>query len=296
MRKRSYMRARGRGQQGYALLVVMFLLTLLVLMTITVAPNVVTSAQREKEAEMVWRGKQYARGIKRYYMKLHRFPTELDDLTKPKIGIRFMRQAYKDPMNDVDGSWRLIYVGPNGQLIGSLKNRNIGGPGIPAASLASSSNSSSFGNSSFGGSSFGRGNSPNSTMGSSGFGNNTTSTSSLPNANGENTEGTDAASGQEPAGPVDTPVIIGGNIIGVGSKVNKKSFLWYDKAKNYREFEFIWDPAKDMMNALGIPTQSTPGVGSPGFSQTPSPTTPNQQLSNPQDSGPPLQAPPPNQN
>jgi len=315
------MRTRGRGQQGYALLVVMFLLTLMVLMTITVAPNVLTDARREKETEMVWRGKQYVRGIKRYYMKLHRFPVEMDDLTKPKTGIRFMRQAYKDPMNDVDGSWRLIYVGPNGQLIGSLKNRNIVGPGVPVSALASSSTPSSFGSSSFGGSSSSFGNSSfggssssfgNSSFGGSSFGNNKANPPAqpAPNANGENPQGTDTASGQEPTGPVETPVIIGGNIIGVGSKVNKKSFRWYDKAKNYREFEFIWDPSKDTAAGVGAPGQLGPGLGTPiggqngispvssgfGQNQNPSPTSPNQQLNNPQDSGPPLQAPPQNQN
>lgn len=343
MRKPSSTLARGRGQQGYALLIVMFLLTLLVLMTITVAPNVLTDARREKETEMVWRGKQYVRGIKRYYMKTHRFPVELNDLTKPKTGIRFMRQAYKDPMNDVDGSWRLIYVGPNGQLIGSLKNRNTGGPGVPVSSMAAASSSSSFGNSSFGGSSssfgnlsfggssssfgnssssfgnssfsgssFGSGNSFNSTMGSSGFGNNAANPTAQPNVTGDSQAGTDAASGQEPTGPVETPVIIGGSIIGVGSKVNKKSFKWYDKAKNYREFEFIWDPSKDTAAGVGAPGQLGPGLGTPiggpdglspvssGFgqnqNQNTSPTSPNQQPSNPPDGGPPLQAPPPNQN
>jgi len=358
MKKRSIMRTRGRGQQGYALLLVMFLLTLLVLMTITVAPSVLTDARREKETEMVWRGKQYVRGIKHYYMKTHRFPTQLEDLTKPKTGMRFMRQAYKDPMNDVDGSWRLIYVGPNGQLIGSLKIRSTGGPGVPASSLASSSSSfgsssfggssssfgnssfggssssfgnssfggssssfgnssfggssSSFGNSSFGRSSFGSGNSSNSMMGSSGFGNNATNPTGQPSANGENPEGTDATSGQVPAGPVETPVIIGGNIIGVGSKVNKKSFRWYDKAKNYREFEFVWDPSKDTAGGVGAPGQLGPGLGTPiggqnglspvssGFgqnqNQNTSPTSPNQQPSNPPEGGPPLQAPPQNQN
>ncbi|MFI5096357.1 MAG: hypothetical protein ACHQT6_00145 [Candidatus Acidiferrales bacterium] len=343
MRKPSSKLARGRGQQGYALLIVMFLLTLLVLMTITVAPNVLTDARREKETEMVWRGKQYVRGIKRYYMKTHRFPVELNDLAKPKTGIRFMRQAYKDPMNDVDGSWRLIYVGPNGQLIGSLKNRNTTGPGVPVSSMAAASSSSSFGNSSFGGSSssfgnssfggssssfgnssssfgnspFGRssfssGNSSNSMMGSSGFGNNATNFSGQPNASGDNQGGTDAALGQETAGPVETPVIMGGNIIGVGSKINKKSFMWYDKAKNYREFEFIWDPSKDTAAGVGAPGQLGPGLGTPiggpnglspvssGFgqnqNQNTSPTSPNQQPSNPPEGGPPLQAPPPNQN
>ncbi len=58
-----------------------------------------------------------------------------------------------------------------------------------------------------------------------------------------------------------TTDIVGGNIIGVGSKVNQKSIIWYDKAKNYRQFEFIWDPSKEPVNGganagvVGIPGQ-----------------------------------------
>lgn len=77
--------------------------------------------------------------------------------------------------------------------------------------------------------------------------------------------------------------IIGGNIIGVGSKVNQKSIIWYEKAKNYRQFEFIWDPSKEPVNGgtnagvVGIPPQvpqngsnsifSSPG-GNSGFGQS----------------------------
>src|SRR5713101_4823413 len=136
--------ARKRRDSGYALLMVIFLVTLLLISTMAVAPNILTEGRREKEKEMIWRGKQYTRGVKLYYRKLGRFPTSLDDLTKPKIGsIRFMRQAYKDPMNKEDGSWRLIYVGAAGQLIGSLKpgQQNLripqaGSPGAPANPVA----------------------------------------------------------------------------------------------------------------------------------------------------------------
>ena len=85
-----------------------------------------------------------------------RFPTSLDDLTKPKMGsLRYLRQAYKDPMNKEDGSWRLIYVGPAGQLIGSLKPpqtlqmQGAGQPGTPAAALAGqgTTSQSAFGSS-----------------------------------------------------------------------------------------------------------------------------------------------------
>ena len=308
MRKPLTGRARTFAQRGYALLVVMFLLALLVLMTITVAPNVVTDAQREKEKEMVWRGKQYVRGIKRYYMKIHRFPVEIDDLVKPKTGIRFMRQAYKDPMNDVDGSWRLIYVGPNGQLIGSLKPQvpGAGGLGTPVSMMpGAQSPGSSFGSSSFGGSSFGQ-----SSFGGSSFGGGTQNPAGQPGTSADtlNPAGTDSMSTPQAIVPTETPTIIGGNIIGVGSKVNKKSFMVYDKAKNYREFEFIRDPSKEMAAGVGGSIQTGPGLGTPvgapnttspfssGFgqnqNQNPAPTPPT----GPPEGGPPLQAPPPNQN
>ncbi len=102
-----------RNQQGYALLLVIFMATMLLVLATMAAPNIRTEGQREKEKEMIWRGRQYARGVKLYYRKMGRFPTSIDDLTKPKIGsLRFMRRAYKDPMNTEDGAWRLIYVGP----------------------------------------------------------------------------------------------------------------------------------------------------------------------------------------
>src|SRR6267142_872510 len=122
MKAQSQPTAVHRSERGYALLMVVFLVTVLLISAIAVAPNILTEGKREKEKEMIWRGKQYARGVKLYYRKMGHFPTSLDDLTKPRVGsLRFMRQTYKDPMNKEDGAWRLIYVGAAGQLIGSLK-------------------------------------------------------------------------------------------------------------------------------------------------------------------------------
>src|SRR5271157_3798818 len=290
MKKRSIMRTRGRGQQGYALLLVMFLLTLLVLMTITVAPSVLTDARREKETEMVWRGKQYVRGIKHYYMKVHRFPTELDDLTKPKTGIRFMRQAYKDPMNLVDGSWRLIYVGPNGQLIGSLSDRSIGMSGMGAQRTAGGFGSSLSSLSTLG-SGQGLMNASANSVNSSGFGSQATGntqTGAIGTALANGNASTNAAGAADPsamedptqphsiAGPMDASNTIGGNIIGVGSKINKRSFMVYEKAKNYKLFEFIWDPSKDMTmgrasTGIGTPIQGTIGTNPAGTGNSNSP-------------------------
>ena len=251
---------QARRQRGYALLLVIFLVGLVLVGTMSIGLRVLTEGRRQKEEEMIWRGKQYTRGIKLYYQKYGRFPTSLDNLTQPGPGnIRFMRQAYKDPMNKDDGSWRLIYVGPAGQLIGSLKPQPMNalmpgarGIGQPAASTG------------IGG--FGATASP-----SVGFTAGTTAGATAPGTAttgaGSGAQSTAAAAGGDQPVPMgDTPTLVGGNIIGVGSKVNQPSIMVYEKAKNYRLFEFIWDPSKDLGIAGGAP--GTP-LGTPVPGQNP---------------------------
>jgi hypothetical protein len=262
---------------------VVFLVTLLLISVVAVAPNILTEGKREKEKEMVWRGKQYARGVKLYYRKMGRFPTTLDDLTKPKTGsLRFMRQAYKDPMNKEDGAWRLIYVGAAGQLIGSLKPpQNLQ---LPQATAPGATANPSGG--------IGAGAPPqpgsSGTLGQSGMQPGGTQSGGTPSgANPPSTSGTDGGTGQNdplanpPAGSSsDTSTIIGGNIIGVGSKINERSIMVYEKAKNYRLFEFIWDPSKDTMGVGQPGMQTGTGLGqAPG--QTPFGQQPAQNPSNP---------------
>lgn len=262
--KRNPSLTRARKQQsGYALLLVVFLTTLVVVATMSIGLRILTQGRREKEQEMIWRGKQYTRGIKLYYSKLGRFPNSMDDLVKPKIGnLRFMRQAYKDPMNNEDGSWRLIYVGPAGQLIGSLKPQP-GGIQMPAAG----GQPGGIGSTSSGG----FGSQPGTTGGIPPTG--TAPSASAPGTTGTGTgaQGTDTTgtgTDSQAVPMADTPNIVGGSIIGVGSKVNKNSIIVYEKAHNYRLFEFIWDPSKDLgvVSSPGAPI-GTP-TGAPGLNPT----------------------------
>jgi hypothetical protein len=283
-----------RGERGYALLMVIFLVTVLLISTMTVAPNIVTEGRREREKDMIWRGKQYTRGVKLYYRKMGRFPTSLDDLTKPKIGsIRFMRQAYKDPMNKEDGTWRLIYVGAAGQLIGSLKppQQNLqlpqaGAIGTPAGALngpTTSAQPGAFGQQGIAGTQ--PGTQPGGTANGNTSGTNVPSTTGTP---------VSADQGSNPQASGDTPAIMGGNIIGVGSKVNKSSIIVYDKAKNYRLFEFIWDPSKDTFAGGQPGMQTGTGLGQP-LGQQPG-QNPINPLQNPQQNPQqPPQIPPPQQ-
>jgi len=261
------------SERGYALLVVIFLVSVLLISTMVVAPNILTEGRREKEKEMIWRGKQYTRGVKLYYRKLGRFPTSLDDLTKPKIGsLRFMRQAYKDPMNKEDGSWRFIYVGPAGQLIGSLKpQQNVqlfqgGGIGTPANALNGPGAPAQPG-----------------AIGQQAPGGTQPGGTNPPAAPGTpvGTDQSDAGSNPQSIPSGDAPTIIGGNIIGVGSKVNKSSIIVYDKARNYHLFEFIWDPSKDTFGVGQPGMQTGTGLGgqvngSPGMQPGQNPITPQQ--------------------
>lgn len=272
MRASGKVSRRPREQDGYALVLVVFLTTLMLISVMAIAPSLRTEKQREKEEEMIWRGKQYARGIKLFYRKNGRFPTSMDDLTKPKLGsLRFMRKAYKDPMNQADGSWRMIYVGPAGQLIGSLKPPQTlqipGASGLaPAGSQPTSGLSQSgFGSSGFGQAGFGQSGSQAGTQAATQTANPQARSNATPGQ--ANNSGTTDDGSALPAAAIssDNP-IVGGNIIGVGSKINKRSVIVYDKAKNYRLFEFVWNPSKDLANALQTGTQiGTPIIpGQPG--------------------------------
>lgn len=259
---------RKRGEGGYGLLLVVFLITVLLILVVSVAPNILNAGRREQEKEMIWRGKQYTRGVKLYYRKNGRFPTSLDDLTKPKIGsLRFMRQAYKDPTNTTDGSWRFIYLGAAGQLIGSLKPQQqnlqvpqLGGIGTPANALNGTVSPAQPGIS---------GQPLQGGMPSSGMNSNPPGTTGTPGSGDQN----DSSSNPQPIPTDDIPTIVGGNIIGVGGKINKSSIIVYEHAKNYRLFEFIWDPTKDASGFGQLPTgpgigfipgQAAPGVPIPG--------------------------------
>jgi hypothetical protein len=223
-----------------------------------------------------------------------RFPTSIDDLTKPKTGsIRFMRQAYKDPMNKEDGAWRLIYVGPSGQLIGSLKPHPLnlqlpqaGGAGLPASPQAGSTTPSPFGSSG----QSGQPGQPGTQPGGLAPGATATGLTGAPVGTDQSVSGNTA----QPASLSDSPTIIGGNIIGVGSKIDKPSIIIYDKAKKYLLFEFVWDPSKDNIAVGQGGLQTGTGLGQPvgqPLGQTPFGQQPGQTPTNPQN---PQQNPPQN--
>ena len=136
-----------RPQAGYALIVILLLLALVLISLSTAVRPVLTEAQRQKEDELIFRGEQYKRSIGRFYRKFGRYPLKMDELIRTNDR-SFLRRPFPDPMTP-DGKWRLIRVGLSGQLIGSKHEQkptakpSSGQPPQPPASASGSSDSSS---------------------------------------------------------------------------------------------------------------------------------------------------------
>ena len=96
------------GQRGYAMAALLVSIGVMTLLMSVAMPVWRTQAQREKEAELVFRGEQIARAINLYTRKMGggNFPPNLDVLVQG----RFLRKLYKDPMTE-KGEWDLILAG-----------------------------------------------------------------------------------------------------------------------------------------------------------------------------------------
>jgi type II secretory pathway pseudopilin PulG len=120
-------RRRFRGQRGYLLMVLIFMMALMMLAVTAIAPRVAQQTKRDREEEMIHRGAQYARAIKRFYRKFGRYPNTIEQLENTN-NLRFLRKQYKDPMAE-DGKWKFLHPG----------DVKIGGAnvGTPVSTLAS---------------------------------------------------------------------------------------------------------------------------------------------------------------
>ena len=254
-----------RPQGGYALLFAVFLAATMFVFASLAAPSIINQARRQREQDLIWRGKQYVRGIRLYFQKNGRFPQNKEELIKGTLDVHFVRKDYSDPVGPRggDADWRFIYVAPSGQLTGSVRYHTLQemaaqeGGGQNAASLAAL----------FGGPSpaqgGGRAGAPQ-----AGAGRGDAGRGAVTGARGGPAAGAgggpataQSSDGLQPAGSGPTPVplqavdgpVLGASLIGVASKVKKDSLLVYQGKDTYFEWEFIWNPL------LGRGPGGTPG-------------------------------------
>ena len=113
--------SRRDRQAGYAVIVVVLLLALVAIALTAAVPSVLTQGRREREVELIFRGEQYRRAIGLFNRKFGRLPLSLDELLYTSQ-LSFLRRAWPDPMS-AKGEWRVIRVGPSGEMIGSVTGR-----------------------------------------------------------------------------------------------------------------------------------------------------------------------------
>lgn len=125
------MHLRGQaGQRGYAMAAVLMSVGVMAIVMTALLPVWRQQSQREKEAELAFRGEQYARAIYLFATKNGgQNPPSIDALVQG----RYLRKKYKDPMTE-DGEFLPLAAGANqpGPQIGRGGNPGgVGGPGGP---------------------------------------------------------------------------------------------------------------------------------------------------------------------
>ena len=118
-----------KSERGYNMVVLVMAVTVLNILVAAALPYWSTAVKRAKEEELIFRGLQYAEGIRVFQNRFGRLPVRLEELME--VEPRCMRQLYPDPMTE-DGKWGLLFatagnpqIGPDGRPV------QQGGPGTP---------------------------------------------------------------------------------------------------------------------------------------------------------------------
>src|SRR5712691_5955994 len=101
-------RSSPRSQSGYMLLMLMLVVTLLAIAAAAIVPTMAFQIRRDREEELIHRGVQYSRAVRRYVKKFGRYPTRLEELESTN-NLRFLRRRYKDPITGQD--FKLLHLG-----------------------------------------------------------------------------------------------------------------------------------------------------------------------------------------
>ncbi len=268
------------SEQGFILLIALFLLALLVISLSVTVPQISKEIQRDREVETMQRGKQYIRAIQLYYRKFGAYPPSIDALVKTD-NIRFLRKRYFDPMTGKD-DWKPIHWGQNktptamGFFGQPLAGTTLGGVGPSGgnglAGPSATGSSTAAGGLSSGSSQF------------SSTDTSTTSTSPSDASSSAAASGATGATGSTAAGGIANPsasssstsgiglsgqTFGGAGIIGFSPGRPNQSILVYKKKNHYNEWEFTYDPLQDQMTMQGGSAGNTGINGQPAGSSTP---------------------------
>lgn len=103
---------RKKAQEGYTLVTLVVMFTVMNVLVAAVLPLWSGVIQRDKEYEFIFRGLQYAEAIRVYQARYGQWPQKLKDLGEDKGRGRCIRQLWTNPLNE--GGWDPVFEGtPN---------------------------------------------------------------------------------------------------------------------------------------------------------------------------------------
>jgi type II secretory pathway pseudopilin PulG len=291
VQNRRLVRTGRRSERGYILLMLMLFVTLLAIAAAVAAPTIAFEIRRDREEEMIHRGVQYSRAIKRYVKKTGRFPSRIEDLENTN-NIRFLRKRYKDPVTNKD--FKLLHIG-DVQLsgLGGVAGASFGGGAIPGASAIGGQAGGAMAQgaalmAAAGAASSMMGSNPNSAAGAAGNANAAGDNSGQDSGQTKDSSADSAAAGQSPGGAgqnaaggdkLSSQVFGGGPIVGVSSISKNQSIREFNHKNHYDKWQFIYDPSMDRGGLITTPAQPALQVTAPlqqnqnGQGQNPSPSS-----------------------
>jgi type II secretory pathway pseudopilin PulG len=250
---------RLKNQRGYILLVLMFFVAALAIASLAMVQNISMQMKRDREEELIHRGVQYSRAVRRYFKKFGRYPTRIEDLENTN-NIRFLRKRYKDPMTGKD--FKLLHMtdvqvsfNPGAaSMLPPTAEANVSAdqpvqagapnaapgpaaaPNAPPGSMTAST--------------------PLAANQSGDAGTDQNSQSQTPSAQAPDAISSTQRVASSPAGPGGPPQTFGGGaIIGVASTSKLKTIREFNKRDHYNQWQFIYDPSTDRGGLLMTPNQ-----------------------------------------
>ena len=111
------------SEAGYTLVVFVMIVAVMAILMAVAVEVVSFQAQREREAELIFRGQQYVEAIRLYKQKYGRNPMRMKELWEADP--RVLRQKWKDPVTDSE-EWGLIFLGQEGRELTAPGGRDRG--------------------------------------------------------------------------------------------------------------------------------------------------------------------------
>lgn len=241
-----------RPQRGYVLLTLLLFVALLSIGFLAAVQQLEFRIKRDREEELIHRGVQYSRAVRRYFKKFGRYPTRIEDLESTN-NIRFLRKRYKDPVTGKD--FKPLH------LTDVQMSFNSGAAGLSAAAIAAQQqgapgalNPQATAPAGFGPSAIASQQTPPAPQPGAG---------DAPDAQNDQGTSPDSQGTPPPPQPLSqqmgangAPQVFGGGaIVGVASTSKDSTIREFNKKNRYNQWQFIYDPTSDRGGLLMTPNQ-----------------------------------------